>query len=96
MVSTLPLSDACQRYGLRPPVSRTQICGLIGRLLEDNDVTSVWLSSTVTCEACTFWQMHCSRCSRIHNITQPRRACTLFYPRQDTLVVMVSRGELTL
>lgn len=91
MTNDMLLRYACDLYGLRPPLNQTALCALMGQLLKDFGVKSVWLSYTVTCEACAHWQKdECRRCCTM----TVRRACKFFIPSPDALVLVVQQGEV--
>ena len=92
MTNDMLLRYACDLYGLRPPLNQTVLCALMGQLLKDFGVSSVWLSYTVTCEACAHWQKN--ECKRRCTMTV-RRACKFFVPDKDALVLVVQQGEVT-
>ena len=92
MTNDMLLRYACDLYGLRPPLNQTALCALMGQLLKDFGVSSVWLSYTVTCEACAHWQQ--DECRRRCTMTM-RRACKFFVPDKDALVLVVQQGEVT-
>lgn len=92
MTNDMLLRYACDLYGLRPPLNQTALCALMGQLLRDFSVKSVWLSYTVTCEACAHWQKN--ECKRRCTMTV-RRACKFFLSSSDALVLIVQQGEVT-
>lgn len=92
MTNDMLLRYACDLYGLRPPLNQTALCALMAQLLKDFAISSVWLSYTVTCEACAYWQRE--ECRRRCTMTV-RRACKFFIPSPDALVLVVQQGEVT-
>lgn len=90
-MENITLLQACERYGRKPPITQCELCGLMGRLLDDSSASAVWVSGTVSCEACRFWA---AVCTRLPGVFQPRPACAQFTPRPDILILTVLPGDI--
>lgn len=86
----LPLWLACQIYGYTLPISQTELCGLKSKQI-GGCIRSVWLSGTLTCEACRFWT---DTCVKLAGVFQPRPACPHFVARADVLIMTVRPGDI--
>lgn len=85
------LPQAAIDYKLCLPLSQQALLGLMHKLLDDKEATSVVFPWKADCSSCIFWTgRYCER----YRSAIVRKACKIFSPREDVVVLYVRKGEV--